>query len=65
MADAGEQPRLAQQFTKVEILAMRHLDGDALVDPRILREVNRTETTAPERREDLVLPEVLTLKKQC
>ncbi len=59
MADAGEEPGLPQQLAEVEALAMRNLDRDLLVDPGVLREVNGAESAAPERRDDLVLPETL------
>ena len=64
MADAGEQPRLAQQFAEVEALAVRHLDRDLLVDPGVLREIDGTESTAAERRDDLVLAECLAPEQQ-
>ena len=61
MADAGEQARLPQQLAEVEPLPVRDLDRDLLVDPGVLREVNGTESAAPEGREDLVLPSVWPL----
>src|SRR5262249_33878716 len=64
MADRGEQAGLSQEFAEVEALAVRTLDRDLLVDPRVLREVDRTEATAAERRDDLVLAELLTLEQQ-
>ena len=64
MADAGEQPRLAQQLAEVEALPVRHLDRDLLVDPGVLREVDGTESTAAERRDDLVLAECLAPEQQ-
>ena len=36
MVERREQPRLAQELTEVESLAVRHLHRDALADPRIL-----------------------------
>ena len=60
MAHACEQPRLSQQFAEVESLAMRHLDGDFLVDPGVLRKVNSAESAASERRDDFVFAETLT-----
>ena len=64
MADAGEQPRLAQQLSEVEALAVRNLDRDLLVDPGVLREVDGTESAAAERRDDLVLAERLASEEQ-
>ena len=65
MADAGEQARLAQQLAEVEVLAVRHLDRDLLVDPGVLREVDGAEAAAAERRDDLVLAERLAPEEQC
>jgi hypothetical protein len=65
MADARQKTRFAQQLPEVEILPVGHLDGDAFVDPGVLREVHRAEPAAAERSDDLVLPERLTLKEQC
>ena len=64
MTDTGEQARLSQQLTEIQVLAVWHLDRHALVDPRVLREVDGAEAAAPERSDDLVLPEGLALKKQ-
>ena len=60
MADAGQQPRLAQQLAEIEALPVRNLDRDLLVDPGVLREVNSAESAAAERRDDFVFPETLT-----
>ena len=59
MADAGQEPRLAQQFAEVESLTVWNLDRDLLVDPGVLREVNGTESAAAEGRDDFVFPETL------
>ena len=56
---AGEQAWLAQQLAEVHVLTVRNLDRDLLVDPRVLRQVHGAEAAAPERSDDLVLPEVL------
>ena len=64
MADAGEQARLAQQLAEVQVLAVRDLDRDPLVDPGVLREVHGTEAAAAERSDDPVLAEILTLEEQ-
>ena len=65
MADAGEQARLVEQLAEVHVLPVRDLDRDALVDPGVLRQVHGAEATAAERRDDLVLAEVLALEEQC
>ena len=50
----------AQQLAEVEILLpVGDLDGDLLVEPRVLREVDGAEAAAAERREDLVLADGL------
>jgi hypothetical protein len=59
MADAGEQPRLVEEFTEVQSLPMRDLDRDLLVDPGVLGQVNGAESAAPELRDDFVLAEGL------
>jgi len=64
MADRREQAWLVQEFAEVEILPVRDLDRDFLIDPGVLREVDRTEATAAERRDDFVLTELLTLEQQ-
>ena len=63
MVQRGEQARLAQQIAEVDVLPMRNLDGDFLVDPGVFGEVNRAESAAAERREDLVLSDRLTAEK--
>ena len=65
MIDRGEQPRLAQQLAEVQVLPVRHLDRDLLVDPGVVREVDGAEPAAAERSADLVLAELLALEEQC
>ncbi len=48
VADAGEEARLAQQLAEVQVLPMRNLDRDLLVDPGVLREVDGAEPAAAE-----------------
>ena len=45
----GEQARLAEQLAEVQVLAVRNLDRDFLVDPGVLGQVDGTEPSAPER----------------
>ena len=63
MAQAGEQPRLAQQLAEVQVLAMRNLERDLLVDPGVFGQVDRAEAAAAERRDDAVLADGLAAKK--
>src|SRR5687767_15063590 len=64
MTDAREEAWLAQKLAEVEPLPMRNLDRHFLLYTAILREVNATESAAPERRHDFVLPEGLASKEQ-
>src|SRR5207249_5376451 len=61
--EAREQARLAQQLAEVDALFVRDLERDLLVDPRVVREVDRPEAAAADRREDLVFPDDLSAKK--
>ena len=63
VVEAREQAWLPEQLAEVEILPVGHLDRDLLVDPGVFREVDAPEAAAPERREDLVLPEDLSEKQ--
>ena len=63
MAERGEQARLAQQLAEVEVLAVRNLDRDFLVDPRVFREIDAAEPAAAKGREDAVLPDRLSAKE--
>jgi hypothetical protein len=64
MAHRGEEPWLLHQLTEIEILFVRDLEGDLLVDPGVFREVHAAETAAAERRQDAVFPNGLTAKEQ-
>ena len=59
----GEQARLAQQLAEVEVLPVRNLERDLLVDPGVLGQVDRAESAAAERREDLVLADRLAAEE--
>ena len=63
VAQRGEQARLAQQLTEVEILPMGNLDRDFLVDPRVFRQIDAAEAAAAEGREDAVFPDRLSAKE--
>ena len=58
MVQRGEQARLAQQIAEVDVLPVRNLDGDLLVDPGVFGEVNRAESATAKWRQDLVLSDV-------
>jgi hypothetical protein len=63
MAHRREEPWLLHELAEVEILLVRDLEGDFLVDPGVFSEVNRAETATPKRREDAVLTNQLTTKE--
>ena len=64
VADAGEEARLSQQIAEVDVLTMRNLDRNFLVDPGVLREVNGAEPSATEGGDDPVLAERLASEEQ-
>src|SRR5204863_1752883 len=63
MVERGQQARLPQQLAEVERLLVRNLERDFLVDPGVLREVDRAEAAAADRREDFVLADDLPEEK--
>ncbi len=64
MAQAPQEAGLVQQLAEVQaLLAVRDLDGDFLVEPRVLREVDRAKASTAERREDFVLADGLAAEE--
>jgi hypothetical protein len=63
MVHRREKTRLLQHLREVEVLFMRDLDRDLLVNPGVLSEENAAEATAAERRKDSVLADRLTLQE--
>jgi hypothetical protein len=63
MVERGQQARLAEQLAEVDALLVRHLEGDFLVDPRVLGEVHGPEATAADRRLDFVFADDLTAEE--
>jgi hypothetical protein len=63
VVEAREQARLAQQLAKIDALLVRNLEGDPLVDPRVFGKVDRAETAAANRRQDLVFTDDLAAEK--
>jgi hypothetical protein len=59
MIERGEESRLAEQFAEIQPLAMRNLDGDPLVDPRVFRQIDRAEAAAAQGLDNAVLAESL------
>ena len=55
MIEGGQEARLLQQVVEVAALAVGDLDGDLLVDPRVLREEDGAEAAGAQIGEDLVL----------
>jgi hypothetical protein len=63
MIHRGEEARLLQHLGKIEILLVRDLERDLLVDPGVLGEEHGAEAAAAERRNDSVLPDGLAFQK--
>src|SRR6185436_9068940 len=63
MVERRKQARLAQQLAEVEVLLVRNFERDLLVDPGVVGEEDRAETSAANSREDLVFPDNLTTKE--
>jgi hypothetical protein len=63
MIHRREKPRFLQHLGKIEVLLVRHLDGDLLVNPGVFGEEDAAETAAAERRNDSVLADGLTLQE--
>ena len=63
MIDAGEQARLAQQLAEVEVLLVRNLDRDLLVDPGVSARYTVPNPPLPSGGEDFVLAEDLSLEQ--
>ena len=63
MVEGGEEARLAQQLAEVQVLAVRNLDRDFLVDPGVFGQVDGAEPSAPERRDDAVLSDRLAAEE--
>ena len=59
----GEQPRLLDHLAEVEVLLVRYLERDLLVDPRVFGKVDTAEAAAAKGRQDAVLPDSLTAEK--
>ena len=56
----GEETRLLQHLAEVEVLLVRDLEGDLLVDPGVFGEVNSAEAATPQGRQNAVLTDNLT-----
>src|SRR5687767_12217930 len=65
MVQRGEQSRLSKQIAEIDVLPMRNLDGNFLVDPGVFGEVNRAESATAKWRQDFVLSDDLTTEKHC
>ena len=63
MAHRGEQPRLLQHLAEVEVLLVRDLERDLLVDPGVFGQVDAAEAAAAEGRQDAVLADGLTAEE--
>ena len=65
MVERGEQARLAQQLAEVEVLLVRNLERDLLVDPGVVGQEDRAKSSAADGRVDLVFPDDLTAKEHA
>ena len=63
MAHRGEEARLLQHVAEVEILLVRNLDGDVLLDPGVFGKIHAAEAAAAQMRQHAVLPDGLTPKE--
>ncbi len=61
--EAGEEPRLAQEFAEIDALLVRNLQRNFLVNPRVFGEVHGAEPAAADRLEDFVLPDDLSAEE--
>src|SRR5687767_11378345 len=55
MRQRCEEARLLQQIAKIDVLPVRNLDGNLLVDPRVFGQVHGAEAATAKWREDFVL----------
>ena len=65
VTEAGQQARFLEEFAEVDALAVGDLEGDLLVDPGVLGQIDRAEAAAAEGREDLVLADRLSTKEHA
>jgi hypothetical protein len=63
MTERGEKARLLQHLREIEVLLVRNLDGDLLVNPGVFGEENAAEAAAAEGRKVSILPDRLTLQE--
>jgi hypothetical protein len=59
VVEGGQEARLLEQVVEVPALAVGDLDGDLLVDPGVLGQVDRPEAAGAQVGEDLILPDGL------
>src|SRR5581483_5664807 len=65
MVQRGEEARLAEQLAEVRALAVGDLERNLLVNPGVLGEVDRAESAAADRRQDLVLADDLAAEEHA
>ena len=65
VVERREQPRLAQQLAEVEVLFVRDLERDLLVDPGVFREVDGAEAAAADRGQNLVFAQDLSAEEHA
>ena len=63
VVERAQEPRLFQHLAEIEVLLVRNLEGDLLVDPGVFGQVYRAETATAEGRKNAVLTDSLTAKE--
>ena len=63
MTHRGEEARLLQHLAEVEVLLVRNLEGDLLVDPGVFGEIDVPKAATAEGRQNAVLPDYLTAEE--
>src|ERR1041385_4319449 len=63
MVHRGEKARFLQHLGKIQVLLVRDLECDLLVDPLVFGKEHAAEAAAAERRKDSILPYGLALEK--
>src|SRR5262245_31549906 len=63
MVQAREEAGFPQQLTELDSLLVRNLEGNLLVNPRVVGQVDSAEAPAPNCRKDLVFSDDLTAEE--
>ncbi len=63
MAHRCQQTRLFEHLAEIEVLLVRDLEGDLLVNPGVLGQIDAAEAAAPKGRQNPVLPDGLAAEE--